>query len=79
MNHLFNALAAQLAAHLVEVEGILLALVISWVFSIPANLPKTKQEWWTWFRDTLQGAVPMKFQAHQPNPTPANPAQLKEQ
>lgn len=78
MHALLNALATQLAAHLVEVEGIILALIVSWIFSIPQNLPRTPQEWWTWFRDTLQGAVPMKFQAHQPvqpvNPTQAHDA-----
>lgn len=79
MSHLMNALGTQLANHLVEVEGVILALIISWIFSIPANLPKTKQEWWVWFRDTLQGAVPMKFHAHTQNPTtPASPAQTKE-
>lgn len=62
MNALWNALAQQIASHLVEVEAGVAALIISGVYSIPEQFPVTIQAYWSWFRDTLQGAVPMKFQ-----------------
>lgn len=74
MNDLWNALATQAAAHLIEIEAALAALAISFIFSMPESFPKTLQAYWSWFRDTLQGAVPMKFQkTNHANPT--NPAQ----
>lgn len=76
MNDLWNALAQQVASHLVEVMAGGAAILISGVYSIPEQFPTTLQAWWTWFRDTLQGAVPLKFQkANHPNPqpTPAQP------
>jgi hypothetical protein len=61
MNALWNAIAAQVATHLPEVEAVVAALLIAGIFAIPEKIPTSLQEWWTWFRDTLQGAVPMKL------------------
>ena len=38
--------------------GALSAVGIAGVCTMPALIPKSIQEWWTWIRDTLQTAVP---------------------
>lgn len=81
MNDLWNALAQQIYSHLAAIEeaggAAVAALCISGIFAIPEKFPGLDlQAWWSWMRDTLQGAVPMKFQkANHPNPqpTPAEP------
>lgn len=79
MNELWNALAAQVAAHLIEIEAGVAALLISFVFSLPEQFPRHFQDFWTIFRDTLQGAIPLKYvKTVHANPTPpAEPAQEK--
>lgn len=40
--------------------------------NIPPQFPKTVQEWWTWFRDSIQTALPIsRSNPSQPVPTPA--------
>lgn len=67
MNALWNALAQQISAHSAAIEefltGAAAAVAVSGIYAIPEKFPGLDvQTWWTWMRDTLQGAVPMKFQ-----------------
>lgn len=77
MNALWNAVAQQIAAHSAAIEefltGAAAAVAVSGIYAIPEKFPGLDiQTWWTWMRDTLQGAVPMKFQKSN-HATPAEP------
>jgi hypothetical protein len=65
-----------LAAHPAQVEGAGAVLLFAFVSSLPAQRPKTLDDWYAYFRESLQSAIPVG--RHSANPTPpANPAQPK--
>lgn len=58
--------------HIVEAIGVALsALGLAAINALPPTLPRTKDEWYAYFRDTLQSAVPMRFSPHPTNQNPA--------
>lgn len=48
-------------AHSTYIEAAVVALFISFVSSLPKQFPSSLQDYWTIFRDTLQGAIPLKY------------------
>ena len=47
------------------------ALSIAWVCTWPEKIPASSQEWWAWFRDTFQTAIPAaRAQRQAVPPTP---------
>ena len=51
-------------------------LGVAFVTTWPPLVPRSFQDWWTWFRGAFQTAVPAA--RHQVNPTPPEPpAQTK--
>jgi hypothetical protein len=55
---LLEALRQHFIQHLPEYLTTLGVLFVAFVCTMPANLPQTLQDWWTWCRDGLQTAVP---------------------
>lgn len=73
---------ATIQAHIVKnweaYAAAISAICIAGVCMMPEKIPATFQEWWTWFRDTLQTAVPAARAQrangnHQQAQPPANP------
>lgn len=66
MNELWQAILHNLAQHLTEASvgsGVLLIAIIShW----PEQIPRTMQDWWTWARNSFQGALPIRAQISNP-------------
>jgi len=79
MNALLDAVAYNLYQHLTTIgvgSGVLFFAI---VHNMPEIPPASMQEYWTWVRDSLQTAIPVR-QGRNNRPTlPANPAQQKEQ
>ena len=44
--------------HLAEYLSFIGVLSIAFVCTWPVMIPKTGQDWWTWFRDAFQTAIP---------------------
>ena len=83
MNDALHALGQNIVANAAIYIGGIVALFVAFVCTWPAGIPRSAQEWWTWFRDAFQTAVPaaraathVNGQASPPNPQPpAGPAQ----
>lgn len=76
MNQLLNAIAANLYQHLTTIgvgSGVLFFAVIH---NMPPEPPSSMQEYWTWVRDSLQTAIPVR-QARQQNPTQDKPKETQ--
>lgn len=69
-----QALEHHFSHHLIEYMTFLSALAIAGVCTMPAKIPATLQEWWTWMRDSLQTAVPAARNHNNPQ-QPGGPAQ----
>ena len=50
------------------------AISIAAVCTMPKVFPTNFQQWWMWFRETCQTAVPAA-RRHDPEPPPVNPPQ----
>jgi hypothetical protein len=60
MNELLNAIGHNLAQNIGYEEGAFGLLLAVFVHNMPATIPKTFQEIWTWVRDSLQTALPVR-------------------
>lgn len=74
MNALIDAVSTNLVQHLTSIgvgSGVLFFAV---VHNMPENPPASMQEYWTWVRDSLQTAIPVRqARPHPTQPdTPAN-------
>lgn len=52
------ALQQHIARNIEGYGALASAIAIACVCMMPKNRPKSIDDWWTWFRDTLQTAVP---------------------
>lgn len=78
MNELMNAIGQNLAQHLTSIGVGSGVFLFSFIHNMPEAPPSSMQEYWTWVRDSLQTAIPIR-QARQANPTlPQDAAQPKE-
>ena len=78
MNALWQAIGAQIMGHLVAIEAALGTFAISAIFAWPVEVPQCFKRFidpalWTWARDAVQGAIPLKFRDPHPS-TPQQPA-----
>lgn len=71
---ILEGIEAHLLRNLPEYLTFCGALAIAAACTIPAKIPSSMQELWTWFRDIVQTAVPAA-RNHQPSnpPSPAEP------
>ena len=60
MNELLNAIGHSIVQNLGYEEGVAGLLVAVAIHNMPATIPKTLQEIWTWVRDSLQTALPVR-------------------
>ena len=80
----WEALKAHIVKNLPEYITFFGALFIAAVCTMPKKMPLVPednkiQELWTWFRDSLQTAVPAaRANNHPPTPPPQQPTQPKE-
>jgi len=84
MHELLDALAKDFLAHLTSVgvgSGVLFFAIIH---NMPEHPPANMQEYWTWVRDSLQSAIPVRqprvvnFAPSLALPAPPPPAAPKE-
>lgn len=66
---MLQALLDHIAAHWVIYSTTGTALGFATVSCMPAKFPRSIDEWWTWFRDSLQTAIP----GRRPNTNPTIP------
>ena len=73
----FQCILHALAAHPAQVEGGAAVLLFAFISSLPAQRPKSLDDWYAYFRESLQSAIPVG-RVHPVNPPPpAGPAQPK--
>jgi hypothetical protein len=70
-----NPIAEHIAAHWVVYSTAAVALGASTISCMPERFPRTLDEWWSWFRNSLQTSLPARH--GQPSPAapqaPSNP------
>jgi len=71
MSELFNAISANIASHWVVYSGGGVILGSAIISCMPQKVPRTLDEWWSWFRSSLQTALPARH-----NPNPPEPVQI---
>jgi hypothetical protein len=76
MDACLHCILRALAAHPAQFESAAAVLLFAFVSSLPAERPKTLDDWYAYLRESLQSAIPVG--RHPVNPTPpAAPAQPK--
>lgn len=45
--------------HHPKLSGALVVLAVAFISSMPEEIPKSAQEWWTWLRNGLQSSTPI--------------------
>lgn len=70
MNGIWQALIAHISKNWEAYSSATGLIVLAGIAMMPEKRPQTLDEWWAWFRNTLQTATPARF--HPPsNPTQA--------
>jgi len=60
IGHLGATVANNLSTHLAAEGGVGVLLFGVFVHTMPPQLPSSLQEYWTWVRDALQTALPVR-------------------
>jgi hypothetical protein len=74
LEQIYLVILRDILAHLTSIGVSCGVVLIALIHTMPAEPPTSFRQMWSWFRDTLQTAIP----ASRSNPTPpAGPAQEK--
>ena len=60
MGPIISAVLGNVSAHAEAYRTALEVIVLAVASTMPASVPRSIQEWWTWMRSAIRAAVPVR-------------------